>query len=271
LTLLAAALFLALTFASTPSDPAPPDPNMTPSPAETQELASFLAAGRGASDGRFHAIRPADLAAAIDPVNPAASPDPGPRRMSLLSPGADDDLVEARRRFLHQMPYGTAIALAAERHHVDGLLLAAIVEVESDFSARAVSSQGAMGLMQVIPDVAQDYGVKGDLLDPYVNADVGSRYVGGLLKDYKGNLEMALAAYNAGPGVVDRYKGVPPYAETRSFVRDVLAQYAAYNRKLEARGAKAAGRAARAASRHPGSPTPLPASLTGSPASVSAR
>ncbi|PYQ65713.1 MAG: hypothetical protein DMF53_04810 [Acidobacteria bacterium] len=256
LTLLAAALFLALTFASAPSDPAPSDPNMTPPPAGTRELASFLVAGTGtASDGRFHALRPVDLAA-------AAASLPEPSRLSLLAPGADD--LEARRRFLHRLPYGAAIAVAAERHHVDGLLLAAIVEVESDFSARAVSSQGAMGLMQVIPDVAQDYGVTGDLLDPYVNLDVGSRYVGGLLKDYKGDLEMALAAYNAGPGVVDRYKGIPPYAETRGFVRDVLAQYAAYNRKLEARGVKAAGLTARAA--YPHSPTrpsrPLPPSLT---------
>ena len=220
---------------------------MTPPPAGTQELASFLVAGTGtASDGRFHAFRTADLAAASDPA-------PEPRRLSLLAPGADD--LEARRRFLHRLPYGTAIAGAAERHHVDGLLLAAIVEVESDFSARAVSSQGAMGLMQVIPDVAQDYDVEGDLLDPYVNLDVGSRYVGGLLKDYQGDLQMALAAYNAGPGVVDRYKGIPPYAETRSFVRDVLAQYAAYNRKLEARGVKAAGLTARAA--YPHSPAPL--------------
>src|SRR5881227_2680724 len=82
LTLLAAALFLALTFASTPSDPAPSDPNMTPPPAEPQELASFLAAGTGtAGDGRFHAFRPADLAAAADPE---AVPAPEPRKLSLL-------------------------------------------------------------------------------------------------------------------------------------------------------------------------------------------
>jgi soluble lytic murein transglycosylase-like protein len=229
---------------------------MTPPPAETPELASFLVAGTGtASDGRFHAFRPADLAVAVDLASE-------PRGLSLLDPGADD--MEARRRFLHRLPYGMAIAVAAERHHVDGLLLAAIVEVESDFSARAVSSQGAMGLMQVIPDVAQDYGVTGDLRDPYVNLDVGSRYVGGLLKDYKGDLEMALAAYNAGPGVVDRYKGIPPYAETRSFVRDVLAQYAAYNRKLEARGVKAAGLTARAA--YSPSPAPLSRPHPSSPA-----
>jgi soluble lytic murein transglycosylase-like protein len=255
LTLLAATLFLALTLASTPSDPAPPDPNMTPAPAETREIESFLVAGTGAgSDGRFHAFRSADLAVSTDP---AADLFAEPHRLSLLAPGPDE--TEARRRFLHRMPYGTAIALAAERHHVDGLLLAAIVEVESGFSARAVSPQGALGLMQVIPDVAQDYGVKGDLLDPYVNVDVGSRYVGGLIKDYKGDLERALAAYNAGPGVVDRYKGVPPYAETRGFVRDVLARYAEYNRKLDAGGAKPAVLTARAAPRRPHSPTPLSA------------
>ena len=79
--------------------------------------------------------------------------------------------------------------------------------------------------------MAADYGMKGDLLDPDVNVEVGSRYVSGLIKDYKGDLERALAAYNAGPGVVDRYKGVPPYAETRGFVREVLAQYAEYNRR----------------------------------------
>jgi soluble lytic murein transglycosylase-like protein len=223
-TILATVLFLALTFESTPSDPAPTDPYLMPprdEAAETQDLARFLVQGTGATDGRFHAFHLGDLATAADPA--AAS-----RQLSLLDPGPDP---EAQRRFLHKMPYGTAIALAAERHHVDGLLLAAIVAVESGFSADAVSPQGALGLMQVIPDVAADYGVKGDLLDPYVNMEVGSRFMGGLIKDYKGDLERALAAYNAGPGVVDRYKGVPPYSETRGYVREVLAQYAEYNRK----------------------------------------
>lgn len=231
LTALATVLFLALTFESTPSDPASPDPNARPphdEAAETQDLARFLVAGTGAADERFHAFRPADLTTAADPAAV-------PRKLSILAPGLDP---EAQRRFLHRLPYGTAIALAAERHHVDGLLLAAIVAVESGFAADAVSPQGALGLMQVIPDVAADYGVKGDLLDPYVNMDLGSRFVGGLLKDYKGDLERALAAYNAGPGVVDRYKGVPPYSETRDYVREVLAQYAEYSRKAGVQSAR---------------------------------
>jgi hypothetical protein len=232
LTLLAATLFLALTLEPTPSDPAPPDPYLMPPPADAQDLAGFLTAGTGSADGRFHAFRSGDLEAAADPA-------PAPRRLSMLDAGPDR---EAQRRFLHRVPYGSAIARAAERNHVDGLLLAAIVAVESDFSAHAVSSQGARGLMQVIPELAADYGIKGDLLDPYVNVEVGSRFVGGLIKDYKGDLERTLAAYNAGPGAVERYKGVPPFAETRSFVRDVLAQYATYTRKAERQAARQASR-----------------------------
>jgi len=153
----------------------------------------------------------------------------------MLDPGAD---AEVARRFLHQMPYGLTIARAAARHHVDALLLAAIVATESGFSAHAVSPQGARGLMQVIPEVAQDYGIEGDLLDPAVNLEVGTRFVSGLLKDYKGDVQRALAAYNAGPGVVDRYRGVPPYPETRGYVRDVLAQYEEYQRKAGLAGAR---------------------------------
>ena len=88
--------------------------------------------------------------------------------------------------------------------------------------------------MQVTPGVGEAYGA-GDLFDPYVNLDVGCRYLCSLLKDSRGNLERALAAYNAGPAAVDRYDGVPPYSETRSYVREVLDLYAEYGRKAGVR------------------------------------
>jgi soluble lytic murein transglycosylase-like protein len=233
---LAAVLFVAVSLESTPSVPAPTSPYQYPPRDEkaiTQDLTHFLASGAGLGDGSFHAFRSSDLpilrVPGVPGMKPEAAPKPEPRRLSLLDPGAN---LEAERRFLHRLPYGTAIAMAAERHRVDPLLLAAIVSVESSFSPSAISSQGAMGLMQVVPDLAQDYGVTGDLLDPYVNTDVGSRYVRSLLKDYDGDIERVLAAYNAGPGVVDRYKGVPPYRETRQFIREVLSRYDRYSRKV---------------------------------------
>jgi hypothetical protein len=230
LTTLVTILFLALTFESTRSFTATTNPDLRPQSgdaAQTHDLERFLVAGSTVADHGFHAFRSSDLDAA---TRMEATPEP--HRLSLLdsAPG-----IEEKRRFLHQMPYGTVIALAAERNHVDGLLLAAMVSVESGFSPKAKSPQGARGLMQVIPDVASDYGIKGDLFDPYVNMEVGSRFVGGLIKDYKGDLVRALAAYNAGPGVVERYNGVPPYSETRGYVRQVLAQYAEYHRKAGAR------------------------------------
>jgi hypothetical protein len=233
LTCLAAALFLAFIFESSPSDTAPTDPYLKPSPVETQDIARFLVAGSSKSDGQFHAFRTGDLEAVF------ANPTPEPRQLSLLDAGADP---ESRRRLLRRMPFGPDIVRAAERHQVDGLLLAAIIAVESGFTPRAVSSQGAVGLMQVIPELAADYGVKGSLLDPQVNVEVGSRYVSGLIKDYGGDLERTLAAYNAGPGAVQRYKGVPPYAETRGFVREVLAHYAAYTHKAEKQASRQASR-----------------------------
>jgi soluble lytic murein transglycosylase-like protein len=117
------------------------------------------------------------------------------------------------------------MTLAAERHRVDGLLVAAIVEAESGFVPDRVSPKGAVGLMQVLPSTAGEYGEDKDLLDPRTNLDVGSRYLGRLIKNFGGDLELAVAAYNAGPGAVERYGGVPPYTETKDYVRKVLTLY----------------------------------------------
>jgi hypothetical protein len=125
---------------------------------------------------------------------------------------------------VRKLPFGRAIARAAERHRLDPLLLAAIVETESAFAPDAVSSEGAIGLMQLIPETGQQYG-KTDLFDPYVNLEVGSQFIGALLDRYHGDLALALAAYNCGPATVTRYGAVPPFRETREFVKGVLALY----------------------------------------------
>lgn len=121
------------------------------------------------------------------------------------------------------LPFGSAIHQAAARYRLDSQLLAAIVETESGFDARVVSSAGALGLMQVMPDIAGEHG--GDPFDPAVNLDVGARYFSRLLRQFDGDVALALAAYNAGPTTVQRYGKVPPYRETQAFVRKVLAIY----------------------------------------------
>lgn len=230
---LAAILFVVVSFHSTPSDPAIPAPHDLPTQAsspQTGEIAHWMATGGNSTPSGFHAFRPRDLtvdAGAAGRRSPFGLFQANP---SSFSSAADPDAAEAQRRFLYRMPFGAAISLAAERHHVDGLLLAAVVSIESDFAPRAVSPRGARGLMQVTAVVGEAYGAH-DLFDPYVNLDVGCRYLCSLLKDSGGNLERALAAYNAGPAAVDRYDGVPPYSETRSYVREVLDLYAEYNRK----------------------------------------
>ncbi|HYO12766.1 MAG TPA: lytic transglycosylase domain-containing protein, partial [Thermoanaerobaculia bacterium] len=137
-----------------------------------------------------------------------------------------------RRSFLQDLPYGSALAEAAGRHGIDGLLLAAVVDVESGFSPSAVSPRGALGLMQIPPSTGRAQGADGDLLDPFVNVDAGSRYLRGLLELYDGDLELALAAYNAGPTAVSRHAGVPPFRETREYVRKVLSRYERYQQEV---------------------------------------
>jgi len=113
---------------------------------------------------------------------------------------------------------------AAVRHRVDHRLVESLVEMESSFNPSAVSHAGAMGLMQLMPAVARRYGVS-DPLDAAQNVDAGVRHLRGLLLRFGGDLEKALAAYNAGAGAVERFDGIPPYRETREYVRRVLYRY----------------------------------------------
>lgn len=113
---------------------------------------------------------------------------------------------------------------AAERHNVDPALVRAVIETESNWNPSAVSRKGAVGLMQLIPTTAQRFGVD-DLYSPQQNVDAGVKYLRTLLERYNGNLDLALAAYNAGEGAVDRAHGVPSFRETRNYVQRVQSAY----------------------------------------------
>jgi soluble lytic murein transglycosylase-like protein len=115
---------------------------------------------------------------------------------------------------------------ASRRYGLDPALVLAVVAVESGFRPEAVSAKGAQGLMQLMPRTAAALGVQ-DALDPEQNLDAGVRHLEALLKLYDGDLRRALAAYNAGQGAVERHGGVPPYRETRAYVKRVLARYRA--------------------------------------------
>jgi len=113
---------------------------------------------------------------------------------------------------------------AAERHRVDPALVRAVIETESGWNPAAKSRKGAIGLMQMMPTTAQRFGVN-DAWSPQQNVDAGVRYLKVLLQRYDGNLDLALAAYNAGEGAVDRAHGIPAFRETRDYVQKVQNAY----------------------------------------------
>lgn len=117
-------------------------------------------------------------------------------------------------------------AAAARKHGLDPELVIAVVSVESAFQPQAVSPKVAQGLIQLMPGTAASLGVA-DVFDPAQNLDGGARHLGQLLDLYDGDVERALAAYNAGQGAVQRHHGVPPYRETRAYVKKVLSRYRA--------------------------------------------
>jgi hypothetical protein len=229
---LAPALVLVLSLVPAPSDTAPPAPLQLPSTFDPnlmrQDLAFWMsgrfthAPGPGAST----VISRADLAVALHEAPP--------RQLELLP----RDEAVARREVLRHLPYGSALARICDRNQVDGLLVAAVVEAESQFEPDAVSPEGAVGLMQLLPSTATQFGVS-DLFDPAANLDAGSRYLGGLLSRFHGDPELAVAAYNAGPEVVARLGRVPPFRETQDFVRKVMASYQAHHDRVAALAVRA--------------------------------
>ena len=123
--------------------------------------------------------------------------------------------------------YEGLIRSASSRYNVDADLIRAVIKVESDFDSTARSQKGATGLMQLMPETARLHNV-GDLYDPSANIEGGVRHLKLLLGKYQGDLELSLAAYNAGIKAVEKHGGIPPFAETRDYVRRVLTYYQTY-------------------------------------------
>jgi soluble lytic murein transglycosylase-like protein len=135
------------------------------------------------------------------------------------------------------------IAEAAVRHRVPAAFVTSIVAAESNFDCAAISPKGAVGLMQLMPETAKQFGANPAV--PAQNIDAGTRYLGWLMKRYekrRDSIKHVIAAYNAGPGMVDRYRGVPPFRETRAYVSRVLGFLKQFSPSRKNAGASAQSR-----------------------------
>jgi soluble lytic murein transglycosylase-like protein len=149
---------------------------------------------------------------------------PMPRQPALVREPFSVVIPELHADVATGAKFRDVLDAAARRHFLSPSLVAAVTRVESDFNPREVSEKGALGRMQVMPETAARFGVeRHELFDPERNAAAGTAYLAWLLQRYHGNLDLALAAYNAGEGAVDQYRGIPPYRETQQYVRRVRA------------------------------------------------
>jgi soluble lytic murein transglycosylase-like protein len=134
------------------------------------------------------------------------------------------DLARPEEKLPKELPYRELIARTCQEYQMDWKLVAALIRVESNFNPKAVSPKGAQGLMQLMPSTQKDEGVR-DPFAPEENVRAGVRYLRKLLDAFQGDLELTLAAYNAGIGRVQKYRAVPPIPETQLYVSKILALY----------------------------------------------
>ena len=145
-------------------------------------------------------------------------------QVSLQNALTEATAVQANKQPASKSQILNVVSQISKKHGVDEKLVQALIKQESGFNPKAKSKSGAMGLMQLMPSTAKNLGVK----DPYntvQNVEGGVKYLKSMLNKYNGNVILALAAYNAGPGAVDKYSGVPPYKETQNYVKNILANY----------------------------------------------
>jgi soluble lytic murein transglycosylase-like protein len=170
-------------------------------------------AGAAAEDSNYQDFAAEDIAR-VETVADVPEPVVAPK---IQGPVAI--MIAPTKEEMHEM-----LALAGEAHHIDEDLLASVVRAESGGQVRAVSRTGAQGLMQLMPGTANAMGVQ-DSFEPAQNIAGGTAYLDALLTRYHDNVALALAAYNAGPGAVDKYHGLPPYRETREYVARVIREF----------------------------------------------
>src|ERR1043166_864334 len=141
-----------------------------------------------------------------------------------ISGGKSNDLGWWAKQRNRRSPYDAIIERHAAAYGVDPVLVRAVIQVESDFNPQCVSNKGARGLMQLMPETAKRYGIR-NIFDPEENIRGGVRELAELLQMFHDDLPRALAAYNAGQGAVLKYAGIPPYAETTTYVQRALSVY----------------------------------------------
>jgi soluble lytic murein transglycosylase-like protein len=135
--------------------------------------------------------------------------------------GSPDSIGSVAEKISYKGDFNKIIDYAAKKYNISSSIIKAVIKAESDFNPSVVSTAGAMGLMQLMPGTARSLGVN-DAFDPVENIEGGVKYLKEMLEKFGGNLELALAAYNAGPGNVVKYGGIPPFDETQNYVKKIM-------------------------------------------------